>query len=234
MTSLHDKIIVLTGAGGSIAGAVEEALAGRGARPALVDRDVVRIQGRAASYGVEPIASDLSSLAEARRVVAEVKRRAGRVDGLVHLVGDVVDGPLADLTPEDYDRAFDTNVRTLFHAIKAVLPELRQREEGFIGGIAAHEAWGGGAAGRGLFAASKSAVASLLRSLDRELEGTGISVGIVFPMGPVDTLGNRRRPAEGGPSIAPAAIAGAFVAAALADGGGRLVEVPVYPPRQGA
>lgn len=232
MRTLADKVVIITGAGGSIAGAVQEAFARAGARPALVDRDLVRIQGRAKSYGVEPIRSDLATLEEAQRMVAEVKRLTGRVDGLVHLVGDVVNGGLAEVTPEDYGRAFDTNVRTLFYAAKAVLPELRQRDESFIGGIAAFEAWGGGAPGAGLFAASKSAVAALLRSLDGELEGTSTSVGIVFPMGVVATASNRPRLQEAGAAgIDPRAIAAAFVTAALADEGGRLVEMPVYPPR---
>lgn len=232
MKTLADKVIIVTGAGGSIAGAVQDAFAKAGARPALVDRELVRIQGRAASYGVDPVQADLATADEAVRMVQEVKRHAGRVDGLVHLVGDVVMGRLTELTPEDFDRAFHTNVRTLFHAVQAVLPELRTREESFIGGIAAFEAWGGGAPGAGLFAASKCAVATLLRSLDHELEGTTTSVGIVFPMGVVDTLGNRRRLGTGGgPRIDTRAIAQAFVTAALANDGGRLVELPVYPPR---
>lgn len=233
MKTLRDKVIIITGAGGTIAGAVQEALVRAGARPALVDRDPVRIQGRASSFEAPAVASSLDSLAEAGRVVSEIKARTGRIDGLVHLVGDVVPGTLEQADEAAFDRSFDTNVRTLFFAIKAVLPELRARDEAFLGGIAAHEAWGGGAAGGGLFAAAKSAVAALLRSLDRELEDSAISVGIVFPMGTVDTLGNRRRlEDEGTPLIAPATIGEAFVSAALAGDGGRLVELPVYPPRR--
>jgi NADP-dependent 3-hydroxy acid dehydrogenase YdfG len=234
--TLRDKIIIVTGAGGSVAGAVQEALARSGARPALVDRDLIRIQGRAASYNACAVESDLGTLDEACRVVAEVKARSGRVDGLIHLVGEVVTGRVEDLSVEDFQLAFDTNVRTLFTMLKAVLPELHAHDEAFVGGIAAHEAWGGGAAGSGLFAASKSAVAALLRSLDRELEDSGITVGIVFPMGAVDSVTTRRRLSAAGdvPMIHPRAIGNAFVAAALADDGGRMVELPVYPPRRGA
>ncbi len=233
MKTLHDKVIIITGAGGTIAGAVQEALARAGARPALVDRDVVRIQGRATSYNAAAIESALASPEEAERVVREVKEQTGRIDGLVHLVGDVVPGTLQEADQDAFDRSFDTNVRTLFYAIKAVLPELLARDEGFIGGIAAHEAWGGGAAGGGLFAAAKSAVAAMLRSLDRELEDSAVSVGIVFPMGTVDTISNRRQLQDPGlPMIAPSTIGDAFVSAALAGEGGRLVELPVYPPRR--
>ncbi len=234
MKTLRDKIVMVTGAGGTIAGAVQEALVRAGARPALVDRDAVRIRGRAASYNALAVESDLGTVDEARRVVAEITERNGRIDGLVHLVGDVVTGAVEDLDVADYERAFDTNVRTLFTTLQATLPELRRREEAFVGGIAAHEAWGGGAAGSGLFAASKSAVAALLRSLDRELEGSAITVGIVFPMGFVDTVSNRQRLGATADMVDPRAIASAFVSAAVADDGGRMVELPVYPPRRRA
>jgi len=115
----------------------------------------------------------------------------------------------------------------------ASLPALLKREEGFIGSIASQEAWGGGAAGAGLFAAAKGAVATFLRSLDADLAHTQVGVAIIFPMGPVDTLTNRTRFHDTDPAhlIHPFAIAQAFVAAATSGVGGRLLEIPVHPPR---
>lgn len=233
MDTLHNKIIVVTGAGGTIAGPVEEALVAQGARPILVDRDIVNIESRARSYSTQPIESDLMSAAAANAMVRAAKEQMGRIDGLIHLVGDVVMGDVDLLDAESYQLAFDTNVKTLFHTVQAVLPELREREVAFLGGISSGEAFLGGAPGASLFAASKSAVATFLRSLDRELAGTHVGVGIVTPMGLVDTLGNRRRHPDVDPAImiAPSALGAAFVAAARSGRGGRLVELPVYPPR---
>lgn len=237
MKTLRDKVIVITGAGGAIAGAVAEAFFEAGARLALIDRDEVRIQGRSSSYASLAVISDLSSVAEAERALAEVVDQLGRIDGLVHLVGDLRGGSLRELSDEDYLQVFDGNVRTLFSLTKAALPLLQEREEGFIGGIASREAWeggNGGGPGSALFAGAKSAVAAFLRSLDAELKGSGVNVGICFPMGQVDTPSNRRvsgRKKLEGPVIDPAAIGRAFVAMASSGQGGRLLEVPVYPPR---
>jgi NADP-dependent 3-hydroxy acid dehydrogenase YdfG len=106
MKTLKDKVIVITGAGGAMAGAVIEAFYKAGARLQLVDRDVLRIEGRASSYGITPCQEDLMSFESAQRVVGEAKRQFSKVDGLVHLVGDVVTGSVLETSFEDYSRVF--------------------------------------------------------------------------------------------------------------------------------
>lgn len=232
MKTLKDKIIVITGAGGNIAGAVEESFRNQGARVVLVDKAMVRIQGRASSYGALAVESDFSSLESARETFEQIKQEFGRIDGLIHLVGDIVQGKLLEVSEEDFHLAFNTNIQTLFFATKALLPELLSKDEAFIAGIASQEIAGGGQAGSSLFAAAKSAVAAFLRSLDDELADTRINVSIVFPMGPVDTLFNRQHAGVAASSlISPKAIAQAFVSAALSGEGGSLREIAVYPPR---
>lgn len=232
MKTLQDKVILITGAGGDIAGAVQDSFANAGARLVLVDRDPVRIKGRASSYHTVAIESDMGSVEEAQRVVTLVKQQTERIDGLIHMVGDVTLGTIHDLTVDDFDRAFESNVRTLFVTLKALVPDLVRRPSSFIAAMASQEAWGGGAAGAGVFAASKSAVAALLRSLDRELDATTVEICIAFPMGRVDTESNRRKPVDDGRGvIEPRAIGDALVGAALMHGGGRLRELPIYPPR---
>jgi NADP-dependent 3-hydroxy acid dehydrogenase YdfG len=233
MKTLKDKAVVITGAGGSIAGAVEEALTEAGARPILVDRDEIRIRARAESYATLAIAEDLLTAESAERAAAAALGRMGRVDGLIHLVGELVPGRLEAVDLEDYERAFDSNVRTLFHAVRAFLPLLKRRDEAFISALGAQQAFQGVTSGAALFAAAKGAAATLLRSLDAELTGTSVDVSIITPLGPIDTaLGRRVLPAYGeGGWIDPRAVAAAFRSAALAGEGGRLLEVPIHPPR---
>lgn len=233
MKTLKDKAIVITGAGGTIAGAVEETLADAGARPILIDRDVIRIRARADSFGTKAIEEDLLSAASAARAAGAALERMGRVDGLIHLVGDLVPGRLEEVGEADYDRAFDSNVRTLFHAVRAFLPLLRKRDEALIASLGAQQAYRHGSPGATLYASAKGAAATLLRSLDAELEGSSVDVTIVTPLAPVDTDGGRDLLGPDGADgwITPRAIAAAFRAAALAGEGGRLMEVHVHPPR---
>ncbi len=233
MKTLNDKAIVITGAGGAVAGAVEEVFAEAGARPILVDRDVIRIRARADSYATRAIEEDLLTAESAERAASAALERMGRIDGLVHLVGEVVPGRLEEVDGSAFDLAFDSNVRTLFHTLRAFLPHLKSREEAFVGAIGTRQAFQGGTAGATLFAAAKGAGATMLRSLDAELAGTSVVVSIVTPLGTVDTRTSREHLPDPGPNgwISPEAIARAFRAAALAGDGGRLLEVPVYPPR---
>lgn len=232
MQTLKDKVIIITGAGGTIAGAVADNFARAGARLLLVDRDVVRIAGRASSYNAPVFESQLDSFEEAQQMVATAKNVYGKVDGLVHLVGDWQNATVLETPLEAFDQMFHSNVRTLFYSVKALLPELLKRNEGFIAGIASSEAWGGGAARASLFAAAKSAVGAFLRSLDKELEGSNIGITILYPMGPVDTLTNRYHLGHSSPLIRPDGIGEAFVRSALSGEGGRLLEIPIYPPRK--
>ncbi|MEX2502915.1 MAG: SDR family oxidoreductase [Trueperaceae bacterium] len=232
MKTLKDKAIVITGAGGVVAGDVAESLAEAGARPILVDRDRVRIEGRAASFGTIVIEEDLMSEASAHRAADAAHARMGRIDGVVHLIGAIVPGRLEEVDDAAFDEAFDSNVRTLFHVTRAFLPHLRAQEEAWFASIGAKEAFQGGSPGAALFAAAKGAAATMLRSLDAELAGTGVDVTIVSPLGPIDTGSARRHLTEHDQAwITPQAVARAFRAAALAGEGGRLLELPIHPPR---
>jgi NADP-dependent 3-hydroxy acid dehydrogenase YdfG len=235
MQALRDKVIIITGAGGSIAGAVAEAFREVGARPALIDRELVRIQGRAAAYQSAAVESELESTAAAEAAVGAVLAHHGQLHGLVHLVGERAGGPVSAIDEATFDTVFQSNVRTLHLAVRAVLPHLLKQRQGFIAGIASKGAWiggmAGGADGAAVFAAAKSAVGAYLHALDDELQGTGVHVSICYPMGVVDTEANRRTLGRDHPfgRISPAAIGRAFVAAALSGNGGRMLEIPVHP-----
>lgn len=233
MPDLKGRVYVITGGSGAIAGAVAQAFAAAGARLALADVREQLLQERAQSLGALALGADLTDPGAAEAMVEQVTERLGRIDGLIHTVGGFAAGKVHEVDPGQYDRMFDLNVRTLFCAVRAVLPKLLARGEGFVAGFAAGPAWRGSGPGAALYAAAKSAVATFLRSLDAELSGTRIQVLIVYPMGVVDTPANRRAMPEGDPAgwIDPAAIADALVFAVTRGPRGRLVELPIHPPR---
>jgi NAD(P)-dependent dehydrogenase (short-subunit alcohol dehydrogenase family) len=110
---------------------------------------------------------------------------------------------------------------------------MHEQGEGFIAGFSSEPAWHGEGPGAPLYAAAKSAVATLLRSLDGELGGTSIQVSIVYPMGVVDTPANRHAMPDADPEhfIDPAEIAETLLHAAGRSMRGRLLELPIFPPR---
>ncbi|MSP59753.1 MAG: SDR family NAD(P)-dependent oxidoreductase [Myxococcales bacterium] len=234
MSELKDRVFIITGSGGAIAGPIIDAFAAAGAHLVLAEaHDSARVRERAAQTGGLMVQVDLATAAGAETMVGAAEERFGRVDGLIHTVGGFAMGRLHEVDPAQYDRMFDLNVRTLFHAVRAMLPRLLARGDGFLAGIAAGPGWSGSAPGMSLYGAAKSAATTLLRSLDEELAGTAIQVAIVYPMGAVDTPGNRKEMPDADPSrwIDPGAIAQALLFAATRGPRGRMREFPVWPPR---
>jgi NADP-dependent 3-hydroxy acid dehydrogenase YdfG len=233
VTNLQGKTFIITGAGGAIAQAINAAFLEAGANLALADR------GENAEHAKERLGAglvvptDLSSFEGAQAMVAATFEHYGRVDGLIHTVGGFATGKILETDLEVYDKMFNLNVRTLVYALKASMPEIIKVENGFIGGISAAQVARGSGGGVAFYTAAKAAVALLLKSLDAELRDSSTKVGVVYPMGAVDTPANRRDMPQSDPNtwIDPAEIGAAFVHMATRSSRGRVLEMQVFPSR---
>ncbi len=183
---------------------------------------------RARTYGAQTFVADLTRLEEAEALARFVEGQAP-LFGVVHTVGGFAAGRFLDSDPGLYDWLLDLNLRTTFNLLRATLPYMEARREGFFAAVAAGTAWTGVGPHRALYTMAKTALASLLRSLQGEVEG--VRFLLLYPMGTLDTEANRKAMPEADPSrwIAPELLAEALVLAATARGG-RLLELPIYPP----
>ncbi len=233
MAPLTDRVFVVTGAAGALAGAIVRCLAHAGAKLVLVDRHEDRVRERAREHHALPLAADLSTLDGAITMANAVVGRHGRIDGLVHTVGGFAMGRIVDGDAATYERMFDLNVRTLFNVLRAVAPGMLARGDGFICGISSEPGWTGKAPGTALYGAAKAAATSLLRTLEAEARGTQVGVCIVYPMGAIDTPANRKDMPDADPKtfIDPNEIAASILHAATRSARGRLSELPIHPPR---
>jgi NADP-dependent 3-hydroxy acid dehydrogenase YdfG len=233
MQPLADRIFVITGAGGAIAAPIARALGRAGARLILVGHDERSLDDLGRETGGQPLAADLVAAGGAEAMARAVVERHGRVDGLVHTVGGFALGRVVDSDGATYDRMFDLNVRSLFNVLRAVVPGMLARGDGFVCGISSEPGWTGRSPGTALYGAAKSAATSMLRSLDLEARNTMLSVCILYPMGAVDTPANRRDMPGVDPAtfIDPDELAATVVHAATRGPRGRLSELPVHPPR---
>jgi NADP-dependent 3-hydroxy acid dehydrogenase YdfG len=233
MPPLTDKLYVVTGAGGALAGPIVRALSHAGARLVLIDRSEQHVAERAREHHATPLGADLVTLDGAQSMANTVVGRYGKIDGLVHTVGGFAPGRIVDSDADTYDRMFDLNVRTLFNILRAVAPPMLARGDGFICAISSLPGWTGRAPGTALYGAAKAAATSLMRTLEAEAEGTQVSVCIVYPMGAIDTPTNRKEMPNVDPQsfIDPAEIATSILHAATRGPRGRLSELPIHPPR---
>ncbi len=181
-------VVLVTGVGrvGQIGHAVARGLGSGGARVVLAGRDGVLLEGHVKALATEGIdgravAADLATREGANRAVAAAVGVFGGLDAVVNAAGGFgAAGPTTEVGLEAFDRVFAANVRTAFCVSQAAIPALRQRGGGAIvnfASVAALKPLSPMAA----YAAAKTAVVGLTRSLARELRDEGIRVNAIAP-----------------------------------------------------
>lgn len=109
----------------------------------------------------------------------------GAVDILVNNAGIAEQKLFSDITPADWDRMFDVNIKGMFLVTQALLPGMIHNKAGKI--INLSSIWGQcGASCEVHYSASKAAVIGFTKALAKELGPSGICVNCVAP-GIIDT-----------------------------------------------
>ena len=190
---MRGKTIVVTGGFGALGSGVAAAAVDSGASVAVLDVGASAPPALAERLGPSALCLggvDLSSSEGARKAMAEVKAKFGRLDALLNIAGgfrwETIEGGKA----ETRDQLFAMNFKTALNACQAALPHLLESGAGRIVNVGAQSALRA-ASGMGPYAASKSAVHRLTESLAEELKLKGVTVNAVLPS-IIDTPANRR------------------------------------------
>jgi NAD(P)-dependent dehydrogenase (short-subunit alcohol dehydrogenase family) len=184
MSSLQDRVFVVTGGAGGIARGIAEAILEQGGRVALFDLDQAKVAATAAgldvrdrAMGVRADVTDPDSLGKAFDAVL---KQMQRLDGLVNNAGIVRLGPADQTTPTGLDLELAVNVKGVLLAAQEAAK--RFKGKGAIVNIASNAGKVGYRNMAG-YNASKAAVISLTRSLSLEWVDKGINVNAVCPGG---------------------------------------------------
>ncbi len=235
MFDFSDRVVMVTGAGGSLGAASARAFYAGGAQLALAERSPEKLNTALPEIAQDADrvlvqAADLTDPASAAALVRATLDRFGQIDVLANTVGGYRGGTSVQETPvETLDFLLALNARTAFIISQAVIPHMLERGSGRIVHVAARAALAGSAK-MAAYSASKSALIRLVESLAAELKHSGITVNCVLP-GTIDTPENRAEmpKADFAKWVAPEAIAD--VIAFLASDAARAVQgaaIPVY------
>lgn len=189
MTPLKDRVAVITGGASGIGLGTARALASRGAKVVLVDRNAAALAEAAAGFadGVAlACPADVSETDVFARVKTEAEARFGTVDVVMNNAGILQSGNFEDIPLEEWDRTFDINLHAVVRAVRTFLPGLIARGSGHIVNTASFAGLFPYAYDRIPYAASKAAVITLSEQLRMYLAPKGIGVTCLCP-GPVRT-----------------------------------------------
>jgi 3-oxoacyl-[acyl-carrier protein] reductase len=180
---LEKKTALITGAGSGFGAEMARRFVAEGARVACVDINAEAASAVAGSLGGAAIASlcDVGDGASVEAMVAEVVRRLGAFDTLINNAAITqVPRRIAKTPPDELDRLFAVNVKSLYHMAVHALPVLRGRGGGNVINIASVTAIRP-RPGMTWYNATKAAVISITQSMAAELAPDGIRVNAIAP-----------------------------------------------------
>jgi NAD(P)-dependent dehydrogenase (short-subunit alcohol dehydrogenase family) len=182
---LSGKVAVVTGASRGIGRATSLAFAGAGAKVALLGRDRARLEEslelvRKAGGEAATFMCDVRDEAQVKQSAADVVKRFGAVHILVNNAGTAIRKNVIDFSLEEWRSLTDTNITGVFLMCKHFVPHMRGRGYGRIinlTSIMAHVS----STGRGVYSATKHAVAGLTKALALELVDDKITCVAISP-----------------------------------------------------
>lgn len=193
---LADRVVLITGGASGIGAAFVRAFASQGARVAFLDIDTqageALAQEVATTAGTAPlfVPCDLLDIDALRAALAKVQRSLGDAAVLVNNAANDQRQVLADVTPAEFDWMIGVNLKHVFFAAQAVVPQMQTRGGGSIINMSS-VAWMRGAPALPVYAAAKAAIVGFTNSLGRRFGPDRIRVNAIAP-GMVITERQRR------------------------------------------
>jgi 2-keto-3-deoxy-L-fuconate dehydrogenase len=179
---LQGKKALVTAAGQGIGQASALALAKEGAEVWATDVNAKLLESYAGVPGIHALALDVLDKAAITAVVAGLPP----LDVLFNCAGFVHNGTIEQATDQEWEFAFNLNVRSQFWMIQAVLPGMLGKGGGSIINMASVCSSLKGLPNRFIYGTSKAAVVGLTKSVAADYVGRGIRCNAIAP-GTVDT-----------------------------------------------
>jgi NAD(P)-dependent dehydrogenase (short-subunit alcohol dehydrogenase family) len=185
--SNFSRVWFITGASSGFGRLLAEALLKQGERVIATARDLSKVADLEDQYreNARALALDVTMPEQIALVAQRAIAAFGQIDVLVNNAGYGVCGAIEEVSEDEFEPMFQTNIYGLIRTTRAFLPHFRQRGSGHIvnfssiGGLI-------GSAGWGLYAVTKFAVEGFSEALAAELKPLGIRVTAIEP-GPFRT-----------------------------------------------
>lgn len=190
MSTIADKVVVITGASSGMGEATARELAKQGAVVVLGARRLERIQALAEELNGQggralAVQTDVTDQAQVKALVDAAVQYYGRIDVLLNNAGLMQLALLDKLKVDEWDAMIDVNFKGVLYGIAAALPHMQQQKSGHIinvSSVAGHKVTPTAA----VYAATKHAVRALTEGLRQEVKPYNLRTTVISP-GAVDT-----------------------------------------------
>lgn len=186
MTTLTDRVAIVTGGSRGIGRAIALEFARRGAAVVVnynssaaaaeaVVAEITGSGGRALA-----VQADVSQMAQAEALIKAATDAYGKLDILVNNAGVTRDGLIMMMKEDDWDSVMDTNLKSAFACSKAAVRSMMRKRYGRIINMTSIVGLIG-QGGQTNYAASKAGLIGFTRALAKEVAGRQITVNAIAP-----------------------------------------------------
>ena len=226
---LQDTVALVTGGAEGIGRAIAEALAREGSKVTITGRREEAVRNTAEEFRLDWIVGDVGSEDDAVRTVASVIEKHGRLDILVNNAGYGLFKSLVDMTLEELEGVFRTNVFGAFLMSREAARQFIKQSSGELINISSTSGLKG-SAGRTAYGSSKFALRGMTECWRDELRRHNVRVMLVNPSEVMTNFaakaGVEREASE--KKLRPEEIANAILGALKVDSRGFIPEFSVF------
>ena len=185
MFKLNNKVALVTGASRGIGKEIAKVVSQAGAQVVCLARsekkikelcDLINNNNGSASY----YCCDINDSKKFSEIIKSIVTKLGSLDILINNAGITRDSLSLRLSEENWDIVLDTNLKATFQSIKASLRPMFKNKFGRIINITSIVGLTGNQ-GQANYAASKSGLIGMSKSIDKEVASRGITINCIAP-----------------------------------------------------
>lgn len=177
---LKDAKALITGGSSGIGYGIAEALQKEGAKVTITGRDSSRLEDAGSALGVHTLQADVSDERQAVKTVESFVNEHGRIDILVNNAGFGIFAPLIDMTLDDLEKVYRTNVFGAFVMAREAARHFVTQGHGNLINISSTSGLKGGQGGTA-YSSSKFALRGMTECWRDELRRHNVRVMLVNP-----------------------------------------------------